>query len=1400
MDELGAIVQPGEQNQKILVQDSFPYAAGPHISLANLSMDEFEWVRSFATSSYGTVSNAFTPTPDGPRSTSITAPVVASRGSFASFVCHVVRLERKLRSFSSLVLDSSSNVKVSSKILGQGKTFMVRHGQWVKSPREPPIDVAVKEIISDGQSSDGTSRSQADWKAILFELRALLHEPIRYHPNLVRLLGIQWGLSPISDSAYPVLIMEYASLGTFNTLQASSDPLSFPIKQKLCYDVGRALSALHACGIVHGDMKHENVLIFPSKEPVNGIAYTAKLADFGGTVMDMALSETRKMETWTWPFQAPEITDDQALTRNGMMLTDVYSFGLLVWRAFLDGQGFVSLPGAAQTASDEEKRNLTALKSSEGLTNTAIIDIHAYGKLRGISQECVDLMVYTVLHTVQHRPEDRDLVKAQVALRGIKPGHVPAFLDFVHKKNAEREAQTAQEAPKGSHGITTDSLAFMRGRYGRDADLQDNLPGFRPRLDEPNPEEFMFDPEGLKSILTWEQQRQMLEEMKEVATNANPTPGAMLEMKKTVAAFYVFQCYLLEFGTKFQAEEAVAWLLKASSDDDSHEDQDYFSQAWLWRISYALGVQTNIPTDRLKSLLNLSVIRGHRTCLQDMTQLMAISSGAEREDWWNSFQVFRNILQSQMGAVGMGYFYPKFMTWPWKTTSLDNLPELDQSIRRRLGSNFDSCIKSSPVLDQKLTAPKGRDKEATAFDQIYVNQRGHGLLHYAAAAGASNALRHMITTYECDVNLPNKHVDETPLVCACEGGKLDCALILLEHGADPNGYRWGQEGPLHWLCSFLPSEMGTIATKLVAAGADLELRSGGMRQDVRGIRADWEHIFEIHTTPLGRAVLMNNLDAVRVLLKLGANPLAKSASKHRGEWEGMKDASKMVDVSSPFELAAVLTLSNILEEFIQHIDGPSGGPMMKLLDEWSMLDLAHARKVTTLDPVSLQSRLVRCGINYKSHMRGTLNLLHARAQLTGGVGSTSEREREKSRVLCYNPNGTEDFRPLEKAVEVNNEEIFDLLRRSGVDMTVTQTTATGQISMLHVCASRPQQARPGRAIADALIAARVPVESVDRRSRPPLAMAIMNQNFDVAQALLDNGANIDALYPLPTNTANGAETRAVSVLVEVLSQHTMRTLESLRFLFRKREGGPGQRPAFHIESTNKLSILHLLAGSPQFTQIAQITPKILNLCLETYVEPELINYRHPFLGTALYYAATCGNKMMVELLVQHGANESYNAGPDVDGSVQTLLRSRESWSPLWAAIVRYEDELKKGTHFPPDGAPGAWLSSNLIQNSEKMIGLLSARSEDALAKKAIEQLQKRKEALEKESCAWQKDKASKRTGLKAREDEAPVDLSILSDGSSEKKEEAIREIRKGPEQEWKSGGLEWMLKALSLSE
>jgi ankyrin repeat protein len=906
----------------------------------------------------------------------------------------------------------------------------------------------------------------------------------------------------------------------------------------------------------------------------------------------------------------------------------------------------------------------------------------------------------------------------------------------------------------------------------------------------------------------------MLDELKAAANDSANAPGDLFEMNKTVAAFHVFQCYLLEFGTIFNAEETIQWLSIASSNDDSHDDADYLAQAWIWRISRALEVNVNLTEGRLESLLRISVMRGHWSCLQDVLELINVNTGAIQQQWSNKFQQFRNILLSQMGAVGMGYFFSPHMTPPWNRVNLRDISQLDETIAAVLGDTYDSCLR---VLNSQLPGSSTQEYQRrgkTAFDRVYVNIRGHGSLHYAAASGNLNALRHMIEKYDCDMDLPNQHVDETPLVCACSGGKLDCALLLLDKGADANGYHHGQEGPLHWLCSFLPNEIEIIASALIKAGADIELRSGGMRADVRGIRADWEHIFETKTTPLGRAVLMNSLPAVKVLLKLGADPVKKSANKHPGEWKG--DQATMVDISSPFELAAALTLPEILAEFITHIDGPTGVARTKLLDVSSVIDLARGKKATKFDPLSLRSRLVRHGHKYKNNLRVTWMILHARSIPFQGAIPTEELQKVRSRTLCnevahgnldivecllqlgYSASGTSDHRPLQKAIELNHEEMFKLLIRYRADTSVTTTTPAGNISLLHICASRPRQSRPGRYIADALIIAGVPIKSTDRRVKPPFALAVLNQNFDVAQALIDNNADVDAIYPLQVYGMNGPETKSVSVLVEILSQHTNRTLESLRFLFGKRDGGPAQRPAFYVDLTSKLTILHLLAGSPNYTQIGQITPKILNLCLEMYSDDELINCRHPLLGTALYHAATNGHKAMVERLLQYGADETHAAGPDVDGSVQSLFRSRDTWTPLWAAILRLDEELKKRVLFSPDGPPGTLVNSNIIQNLEKIVAFLSSNDKDSLAQQAVEHLKTRMEVLQAESRISRIEKARAKREGKIVEEEHPVDLGILSGKSGETDEKTIREICTGLEDEWKTGEVEAILEGLQL--
>jgi len=66
--------------------------------------------------------------------------------------------------------------------------------------------------------SSKTGRSEKDWgnhlKRILFELRALRHEPLMYEDNIVRLEGVTWIDDPYDlEIKWPALVLEYGDAG-----------------------------------------------------------------------------------------------------------------------------------------------------------------------------------------------------------------------------------------------------------------------------------------------------------------------------------------------------------------------------------------------------------------------------------------------------------------------------------------------------------------------------------------------------------------------------------------------------------------------------------------------------------------------------------------------------------------------------------------------------------------------------------------------------------------------------------------------------------------------------------------------------------------------------------------------------------------------------------------------------------------------------------------------------------------------------------------------------------------------------------------------------------------------------------------------------------------------------------
>jgi serine/threonine protein kinase len=162
--------------------------------------------------------------------------------------------------------------------------------------------------------------------------------------------------------------------------------------------VAAGLDTLHACGIVHGDVKNENILIFEHHER----GFIAKLADFGCAVLDQQeLDERTAGLGGTPPWSAPEFRNSK-LTRASMKATDVYSYGFVVWRTMIDGRDpFESF----EFGPDGRLATIEAWKEQDELIEKAVWSV--------ISQHESDVQTEEVCSifeaTLQTVPSRRDL-------------------------------------------------------------------------------------------------------------------------------------------------------------------------------------------------------------------------------------------------------------------------------------------------------------------------------------------------------------------------------------------------------------------------------------------------------------------------------------------------------------------------------------------------------------------------------------------------------------------------------------------------------------------------------------------------------------------------------------------------------------------------------------------------------------------------------------------------------------------------------------------------------------------------------------------------------------------------------------------------------------------------------
>jgi serine/threonine protein kinase len=201
-----------------------------------------------------------------------------------------------------------------------------------------------RSVVSKHLSKAVIEDESRRFDAVVREMIILSHPPVAAHASIVDLIGIGWEDFADYEAGlmWPVSIIEFAPYGSVQDFLLSCRfALDFPHLKALCGDIADALAWLHACGIVHSDIKCENAIIIVSEEErsIPGFHFNAKLCDFGFALDTNALSELGLQRAWlngyTPPWQPPEA--DEEIDIDLLPAVDVYCYGMFAARVFLKG-------------------------------------------------------------------------------------------------------------------------------------------------------------------------------------------------------------------------------------------------------------------------------------------------------------------------------------------------------------------------------------------------------------------------------------------------------------------------------------------------------------------------------------------------------------------------------------------------------------------------------------------------------------------------------------------------------------------------------------------------------------------------------------------------------------------------------------------------------------------------------------------------------------------------------------------------------------------------------------------------------------------------------------------------------------------------------------------------------
>ncbi|KAI3870506.1 hypothetical protein MKX03_022699 [Papaver bracteatum] len=200
--------------------------------------------------------------------------------------------------------------------------------------------VAVKMVRVPNQDEETRDLLEKQFTSEVALLSRLLH------PNIVQFIA--------ACKKPPVycIITEYMSQGTLRMYLNKKQPYSLSTETilRLALDISRGMQYLHSQGVMHRDLKSNNLLLNDEMR--------VKVADFGTSCLETQCRASKgNMGTYRW--MAPEMIKEKPYTKK----VDVYSFGIVLWElttALLPFQGMTPVQAAFAVAEKKARPPLPA--------------------------------------------------------------------------------------------------------------------------------------------------------------------------------------------------------------------------------------------------------------------------------------------------------------------------------------------------------------------------------------------------------------------------------------------------------------------------------------------------------------------------------------------------------------------------------------------------------------------------------------------------------------------------------------------------------------------------------------------------------------------------------------------------------------------------------------------------------------------------------------------------------------------------------------------------------------------------------------------------------------------------------------------------------------------------------